>query len=108
MDPGSADLPTAPLAPARVDRTRTGFASLHSDRQGAASGLMVYAVPRAIVPAGTRGTLRRRPPRRHPSAPGARPFRSRGEPIYGKSESSYGSLTNKLDSSAPNFPLKGV
>src|SRR5690348_8985220 len=108
MDPGPADVPTAPLAAARPDRARTGFAPLHGNREGPAGGDVVHAMPRPVVPAGARGDLRRGIPRRQPVAPGARPFRSRGEPIYRESEGPSGSLTQKVDSLATSFPLKGV
>src|SRR6516165_3025115 len=108
MDPGPADVPTAPLAPARVDRTRTGLPSLRGHCEGPAGGDVVHAVPCAVVPAGTRGDLRGGVPRRQPAAPRARPFRSRGEPIYRESEGPCGGLTQKLDSTAPSLLLKGV
>src|SRR5438105_14501830 len=68
---------------------------LHGDRQGAAGGAVVHALPRAVVPASTWGTLCRRCPRRRPVAPGVRPFRSRGEATYRESEDPRGSLTEK-------------
>src|SRR5215469_5672593 len=108
MDPGPADLPTASFTLARIDRARPGIPSLHGNREGAAGGAVVHAVSRAVVPASTRGTLCRRIPRRQPAPPRVRPFRSRGEPIYRESEGPRGCLTQKLDSSAPGFLLKGV
>src|SRR5262245_11855876 len=108
MDPGPADVPTAAVAAARADRTRAGFAPLHGDREGAAGGDVVHAVPRAAVPAGARGAVRRGIPRRQLAAPRARPFRSRGEPIYRESEGPGGSLTQKVDSGTTSLALKGV
>src|SRR5436309_2244379 len=86
MDPGPADLPTAPVTLARVDRTRGRFASLHGDREGPARSDVVHARPRAAVPPGPWGTLWRRLPRRQLAAPRVRSFRSGGEPIYRESK----------------------
>src|SRR5262245_10746801 len=108
MDPGPAELPTAPLTLAWVNRASPGIPSLNGDRQGAEGGTVVHTVSCAVVPAGTLVTLFRRVPRSQSAAPRVRPFRSRGEPIYRESETPRGRLTKKnLTQVRQIFPLKG-